>query len=458
MPSAVLLPPPSYRPHDAGHNYYAPGIYLITLVTRGRTALFGRLNDDLRQPAVQLTPTGQAVMDCWHSIPAHNAQRGRHVRLHGAICMPDHFHGVIEVVEAMDVPLGQLIRGFKSVCTQAWWAYLDAQTDAPITGAGLTNMPHSGAQQQTPCPDHQPSMAADQNPNASCVAPNSAPCADKTPTRAPCADIAPNSTSWPATCQPPAGTPERPCLVDRQSLRNMSKKQRAQYYATHPEARQPLFDDNYDDTICLTDPATGSYDPRHFRAMINYVADNPRRAIVRRLRPQFMEHRQHIRIAGRDYAAFGNLFLLRWAKKVQVFCHRRTPDGRNRYVDSEAFRDDCRRWKAQVMAGATVLVTPGISAGELLIKNRCIEQGYPLIHIQKEPLPPFKKPEITRFEACARGTLLILSPWQPEALGDYLGVPSHTEYSIFHNLNDLAREICEGEGALCWVNDTDDKG
>lgn len=172
----------------------------------------------------------------------------------------------------------------------------------------------------------------------------------------------------------------------------MSRKQRAQYYAAHPEAQRPLFDDNYDDTICLTDPITGHYDPRHFTAMVRYVADNPRRAIVRRLNPQFMEHRQHIQIAGRDYAAFGNLFLLRWARRVQVFCHRRSPDGRQRYTDTEAFRDDCRRWKAQVMAGATVLVTPGISPGELFIKNRCIAEGYPLIHIQKEPLLPYQKP------------------------------------------------------------------
>ena len=54
----------SYRPHDPGHDYYAPGIYLITLVVRNRErnhALLGRLNGDVKAPAVVLTEIGKAV-------------------------------------------------------------------------------------------------------------------------------------------------------------------------------------------------------------------------------------------------------------------------------------------------------------------------------------------------------------------------------------------------------------
>ncbi len=43
----------SYRPHDPGHDYYAPGIYLITLVVRYRErnhSLLGELNNDLKAP------------------------------------------------------------------------------------------------------------------------------------------------------------------------------------------------------------------------------------------------------------------------------------------------------------------------------------------------------------------------------------------------------------------------
>ena len=86
----------SYRPHDPGHDYYAPGIYLITLVVRNRERnheLLGRLNGDVKAPAVMLTEIGKAVMDCWARIPEIQARHGRKVRIHAAVCMPDHFDG-----------------------------------------------------------------------------------------------------------------------------------------------------------------------------------------------------------------------------------------------------------------------------------------------------------------------------------------------------------------------------
>ena len=228
-------------------------------------------------------------------------------------------------------------------------------------------------------------------------------------------------------------------------IRHMNHAQRSAYYASRPRIERPLFDDNYDDTICLTNP-DGSYDRRHLSAMLNYVSDNPRRAVILRLNPTFMQRCQHVVIGGRDYAAFGNLFLLRWARKVQVFCHRKAPDGCTPYELTEAYRRECAEWKAQIMQGATVIVTPGISNGERLIKNRCIESGYPLIHIQKEPIGRYWKPEASRFQACENGTLLILAPWSPENIGDVNGIPKDTDYSIFHNLNKIASEICTFEG------------
>lgn len=113
----------SYRPHDPGHDYYAPGIYLITLVVRNRERnheLLGRLNGDVKAPAVVLTEIGKAVRDCWLLIPEIQARHGRKVRIHAAVCMPDHFHGVIEVLEKMDRSVGEVIRSFKSGCTIAW--------------------------------------------------------------------------------------------------------------------------------------------------------------------------------------------------------------------------------------------------------------------------------------------------------------------------------------------------
>lgn len=360
----------SYRPHNPGNDYYAPGIYLITLVVRGREPLFGSFNMDADHPAVILTDLGKAVQEEWEKVPSFEATKGHKLRLHGQIVMPDHWHAVIEVQEEMDVHLGIVIRGFKTACTKRWWA---------LKGC-------------------KPSMA-----------------------------FTPTSSG--------------------KMLSSMTRAQRAAFYAS-PEGQslRPLFDDNYDDTICLSSLAPdGSrvYDQRHLSAMIAYVADNPRRAIIRKLCPDYMRRRHRVVIAGHEYAAFGNLFLLRWARKVQVFCHRKAPDGRTPYEKTAEYYDRCREWKRQVMEGQTVMVTPGISMGERIIKDRCIESGYPLIHIQKEPIGQYWKPEKSRFEACEKGTLLILAPWHPENMGEVEGVPSTTDYSIFHNMNTLAEEICK---------------
>lgn len=410
----------SYRLHDRGHNYYAPGIYHITLVARDRanhSQLFGQLNDDLAAPAVKLNPLGLAVMDEWNKIPTHEATKGCKVRVHAAICMPDHFHGVIEVLETMTKSVGQVIWGFKVACTKRWRSLSSAQAhlSQPIGTATIGTQPTASPMTVRQTASLQPLSA--QQP------------------------IPPIDTPQPSLVAAAAPATQ----IQDVNLHNMSARQRAEYYAIHPELQQPLFDDNYDDTICIEG------DERHYKAMVDYVTDNPRRAILRRLRPDYMQRCQQISIWGidddgrpieRTYAAFGNLFLLQWPRKVQVFCHRKAPDRQTPWEQTPEFRAQCTTWKRLVMAGASVLVTPGISRGEQFIKRRCIESGYPLIHIQKEPIGPHWKPERQRFEACANGTLLILAPWSPEALGEVKGVLSSTDYSIFHNLNRLAAEIC----------------
>ena len=224
----------------------------------------------------------------------------------------------------------------------------------------------------------------------------------------------------------------------------MSKKQRQEYYTFVGRQQRPLFDDNYDDTVCL--------DERHRQAMIAYVHDNPRRAQLRRLLPDYMRRCLHVQIGGCSYGAFGNLFLLRWPRKVQVMCHRKHPITGHPYEETDDYARERIGWETAVMEGATVIVTPGISRGEQLIKNECIEQGYPLIHLQATPIGQYWKPEKTRFEACVRGSLLILAPWDLDTMGNVNNVPSDSDYSRFHNLNTLAAEICSFNGEAKIIN------
>ena len=87
-------------------------------------------------------------------------------------------------------------------------------------------------------------------------------------------------------------------------------------------------------------------------------------------------------------------------------------------------------------AGGDVLVTPGISECEKRIKNMALRQRLRLIHLQKEPIGKLWKPERSRFEACASGSLLVLAPW-PEDMPAF-----GSDYERFHYLNRLTEAVC----------------
>ena len=232
--------------------------------------------------------------------------------------------------------------------------------------------------------------------------------------------------------------------IDREYLARSSRKQREGYYAEH--GIEPLFDDNYDDTIC--------YRKGQLENIVNYVLDNPRRAMMRALYPDLFQRRQHITIDGHDFAAYGNLFLLKRPWKEQVFCHRwLMKDGQRdyntHYETTDAFQQERAAWIQAAKDGA-VLVTPGISKGEQQLVKDCIENALPLIHLQKEPIREGWNPELRRHQLCEMGQLLILSPWQLSEMDDVDGVPADTDYSQFHNLNALAAQICTNSIRQDW--------
>ena len=292
-----------YRPRNPGHDYYGRGTYFITLVVSDRLPLLGRLGDDVNHPKVALSPLGEMVKQAWDATPEKQAARGNRVAVHACVCMPDHFHGVLEVLEPMQWSLGDIIQAFKAVCTSQW-------------------------QQQ-------------QGHGHSFNRPISVDCSSP---------------------QVPAWLREKARHHDNEGslVRALSKRQRQEYYTLVGRDQRPLFDENYDDTVCL--------DQRHREAMIAYVNDNPRRAILRRALPQLMQRTLHVQIGGRDYGTFGNLFLLRWPGKVQVQCHRLHPVTREPYENTADYARQHQQWVDAIMQGATVMVTPGSSHGELMMK------------------------------------------------------------------------------------------
>lgn len=196
-------------------------------------------------------------------------------------------------------------------------------------------------------------------------------------------------------------------------------------------ARRPLFEEGYHDRIIRR--------PGMLEVIKRYMSDNPLRTIMRRSLPNLLERRLHIRIGTHDYAAFGCLFLLKRAEKEQVFYHRKDRSTGILTEQTEAFRESRLRQLAEARQGV-VLVSPAISKGERIVINDAIDEGLPVIQLQKEPISQYWKPELRRFEACSRGMLLILSPWELDE--DIAQGSPVSDFARFHHLNDLAAEIC----------------
>lgn len=195
--------------------------------------------------------------------------------------------------------------------------------------------------------------------------------------------------------------------------------------ASASEKRAPLFEPNYNDHILMRNGQLENW--KH------YLRDNPRRLMMRREYPNLFQRTLCIFIDGIRYSAFGNLLLLRQPEKHQVFFHRRT-DGIP--TEQTSFWETERHRLISAAESGDVLVTPGISECEKRIKDMALEQGLRLIHVQSEPIGQYWKPERSRFEACATGSLLILAPW-PEDLPTF-----RSDYDRFHYLNHLAEAIC----------------
>ncbi len=191
------------------------------------------------------------------------------------------------------------------------------------------------------------------------------------------------------------------------------------------QLRPVLFEKGYHDRIINR--------PGMLENIKRYMAENPLRARIREECPRLMERQLHLWIGGREYAAFGNLFLLKYPIKEQVFFHRKDETTGQPTELSDAYQQEHDRLLRMAEEG-TVLITPGISKGESLVASDTLDAHLPLILVQKEPIGEYWKPSQRRFYACAAVHLLILAPWV---------IDGATDYSRFHQLNDYVREICE---------------
>lgn len=73
-----------------GYDYSQQGFYFITICCNDRKYFFGKIENG----KMQLNEIGRIANEYWASIPQHYPQS----KLHEFIVMPNHMHGIIELV------------------------------------------------------------------------------------------------------------------------------------------------------------------------------------------------------------------------------------------------------------------------------------------------------------------------------------------------------------------------
>ena len=194
----------------------------------------------------------------------------------------------------------------------------------------------------------------------------------------------------------------------------------AQQHAEQSRENGLLFAKGFNDQILLRDG--------QLERWLNYLKDNPRRLLMKRENPDLFKVQRGLMFAGISFSAIGNRFLLERPLKLQVQCSRSISE-----EELKAKMNECLKAGRQ----GAVLVSPAISHGEKVIMRAAFEEGLPLVYLQENGFTDLAKPGGLRMDACARGQLLILAPWE-----------HHNEKIAIKRgqcleLNEMARAICE---------------
>ena len=142
--------------------------------------------------------------------------------------------------------------------------------------------------------------------------------------------------------------------------------------------------------------------------MIQYIHDNPRRAMLKQQNPDLFTLRRDTRVGELCFTSLGNLFLLDYPEKQPIICSRTLSEQQITAQQTDAL------YQAK---NGCITVTAAISPGERQIARAVREAGAPLIILLKDGFPKagdphekYYKPGGVYFEACAAGRLLLLEP------------------------------------------------
>ena len=331
------------------------GIYHITFVVTGRQPLLGELAIDHEEPRCLPTDLGRAISHDLDEIQ----QRRPYVRLLAKQLMPDHIHVLLYVTEDCSVSIKEIARGMR----QGWRQMATTISIDP-------QIPSAEEYKQMPKGVAQKPKGVAQMPSAE------------------------------EYKQMPKGVAQMPSAEEyKQMPKGVTQMPKGVTQMPDTGTHQPLFETPFFRTLAHK----GQLD-----TMIQYLHDNPRRAMLKQQHPDLFTLRRDTRVGELCFTSLGNLFLLDYPEKQPIICSRTLSEQQITAQQTDAL------YQAK---NGCITVTAAISPGERQIARAVREAGAPLIILLKDGFPkpgdPYEKyykPGGVYFEACAAGQLLLLEP------------------------------------------------
>ncbi len=347
-------------------DYKGRAIYHITLAIEGRQPILGTLAGNNEEEAfVVYSRLGEYVDKCFRGLPAFYEKKGVKLKVLAVRVMPDHLHGVIQVLEPMPKSIGEVVRSFKSACT-SWY-----KRECFCSGNNARGMHEKGSEVH-----EQGSRMHEQGRGVY------------------------------EQCRGVHGWASEEVLV-----------QFCRIFATRGSIWEYM-PAGYHERILHCE---GQLD-----RMIHYVKDNPCRLWLKRHNPDLFKLRNDLCWTFVDkenhthtwrFRALGNLFLLNFPLKQHIQC--------SRSITAEELEQHYKTWLSNAQQGV-VSITSAISEGEKMVCRRLREAEMPLIVMLKDGFPPegapherYFKPGGVYFDACAAGRLLLIEPY-PEVFDNQM--------------------------------------
>lgn len=181
----------------------------------------------------------------------------------------------------------------------------------------------------------------------------------------------------------------------------------------------PLFTKGFNDKIAFR---AGAKD-----AFYNYIADNPRRYLVKKMHRDYFFHKTQIIVGNKRCGLYGNIFLLDNPVKSFVKISRR----KETMTDLD---ERIKEWEETIRCGG-VLVSPFINPEEKVYRDAAIANGNGIILIVNYRFSDRAKPYKELFDLCAEGRLLIIST------EEFATAPKQMQYSYAREMNEIAAQV-----------------